>query len=395
MLIPPLYRRGIILGMIIAVGAFAVDMYIPSFAAIARDLHTGPGNVQLTMTAYFLAVAAGQIIYGPISDAVGRRRPLFAGLALFAAGSIWAALAPSIGMLMAARACQGLGAAATAVVPMASISDEHTGPDAARLLSIAILALSISPILAPTLGGVLAQFASWRLIFGVLTVIALLAALLTARLLPETLPCERRVRTGPLRMFATYGRLIADRRFIVPLVTAGCAQSVLLVFISGSPFVFVTLHGLKPMVYGAIFAMHAAALIGISQFNAPMMRIFGTRRLVFINALILCAASLILVALVALVAHGPLPLVLFVALTITMFTCLGMILAPAFLTAMEPFTATAGSAAALGVALELCISSAATLLLGFTANGTAMPMAAVMALAGCGTLMGAVTMGRK
>jgi DHA1 family bicyclomycin/chloramphenicol resistance-like MFS transporter len=392
MIIPSLYRRGIILGMIIAVGAFAVDMYIPSFAAISRDLHTDPGRVQLTMTAYFLAVAVGQIIYGPISDAVGRRRPLFAGLALFAAGSIWAACAPSIGVLMAARACQGLGAASTAVVPMASISDEHTGPDAARLLSIAILALSVSPILAPTLGGVLAQFASWRLIFGVLTVIALLAALLTARLLPETLPPARRVRTGPLRMFATYGRLIVDRRFIVPLFTAGAAQSVLLVFISGSPFVLVTLHGLQPMAYGAVFALHAAALIGISQFNAPMMRVFGTGRLVFTNALILCAAGL---TLAFLVAHGPPPLVLFMALTLTMFTCLGMILAPAFLTAMEPFTATAGSAAALGVALELCISSAATLLLGFTANGTAMPMAAVMALAGCGTLMGAVTMGRK
>jgi DHA1 family bicyclomycin/chloramphenicol resistance-like MFS transporter len=392
MIVPPLYRRGVILGMIIAVGAFAVDMYIPSFAAIARDLHTDPGNVQLTMTAYFLAVAIGQIIYGPISDAVGRRRPLFAGLALFAAGSIWAALAPSIGVLMAARACQGLGAAATAVVPMASISDEHTGPDAARLLSIAILALSISPILAPTIGGVLAQFTSWRLIFCVLTVIALLAAVITARLLPETLPCERRVRTGPVRMFTTYGRLIRDRRFIVPLATAGAAQSVLLVFISGSPFVLVTLHGLKPMAYGAVFALHAAALIGISQFNAPMMRIFGAHRLILTNATILCAAGL---TLALLVAQGPLPLVLFVALTLTMFTCLGMILAPAFLTAMEPFTATAGSAAALGVALELCISSAATLLLGFTADGTAMPLAAIMAAAACGTLAGAFAMGRR
>ncbi len=371
-----LYRRGIVLGLVIAVGAFAIDMYIPSFDAIARELHTDPGRVQLSMTAYFVAVAIGQIVYGPVSDAVGRRRPLFAGLALFGAGSVWAAFAPSIGVLIAARFVQGFGAAATAVVPMASISDEHQGPDAARLLSIAILALSVSPILAPTLGGLLAQFASWRLIFGVLTVISGTAVLVVARFLPETLPASRRVGTGPMRMAATYWSLMRDRRFIVPLAMASSGQAVLLLFISGSPFVFVTLHGLRPIVYGALFASHAAALIGISQFNAPMMRHFGTQRLVSGSALLLATAG---IALAGYAWAGMTALLPFAALTLTMFTCLGMILAPAFLTAMEPFTATAGSAAALGVALELCISSAATLLLAATQDGTAKPMATLMA----------------
>jgi DHA1 family bicyclomycin/chloramphenicol resistance-like MFS transporter len=391
MLLPALYRRGIVLGLIIAVGAFAVDMYIPSFAAIAHDLRADPGSVQLTMTAYFIAVAIGQLIYGPISDAVGRRTPLFSGLAIFAVSSAGAAFAPSIMFLATARFCQGLGAAATAVVPMASISDEHTGPDAARLLSIAILALSVSPILAPTIGGMLAQFTSWRLIFGVLTVIALFAVAFTARLLPETLPHPRRVRTGPAQMLTTYRKLIADRRFLVPLATAGAAQAVLLLFISGSPFVLVTLYGLRPAVYGAVFAFHAAALIGISQFNAPMMRQFGVRNLVRVSAGVLCAAAL---ALAAFTAIGSTPLLLFVALTLTMFTCLGMILTPAFLTAVEPFTAIAGSAAALGVALELCMSSMATAVLAITANGTARPLALLMAGAGFAALAGAQAMGK-
>jgi DHA1 family bicyclomycin/chloramphenicol resistance-like MFS transporter len=380
----PLYRRGIVLGLVIAVGAFAIDMYIPGFDAIARELHTDPGHVQLSMTAYFVAVAIGQIVYGPVSDAVGRRRPLFAGLALFGAGSVWAAFAPSIGVLIAARFAQGLGAAATAVVPMASISDEHQGPDAARLLSIAILALSVSPILAPTFGGLLAQFASWRLIFGALTVISGTAVLVVARFLPETLPAARRAGTGPKRMAATYWRLMRDRRFIVPLATAGSAQAVLLLFISGSPFVFVTLHGLRPIVYGALFATHAAALIGISQFNAPMMRYFGTRRLVSGSALLLAGAG---VSLAAYTWVGMTALLPFALLTLTMFTCLGMIMAPAFLTAMEPFTATAGSATALGVALELCMSSAATLVLAMTEDGTARPMATLMACCGTMTLI--------
>ena len=204
--------------------------------------------------------------------------------------------------------------------------------------------------------------------------------LVTARLLPETLPPSRRVRTGPVRMVANYAALIADRRFIVPLVTAGFSQCVLLVFISGSPFVFVTLHGLQPMLYGAIFAVHAAALIGVNQLNARMMAYFGARRLVRGGAVILAAAALGLLAIVSLQIDA---LWLFVALTLTMFAALGLVLAPAFLTAVESFSATAGSAAALGVALELCMSTTATFVLGMTANGTVWPMVIIMAATGC------------
>ena len=379
----PLVLRGIVLGLLIAVGAFAVDMYIPGFAAIARDLHTDPSHVQLSMTVYFLAVAGGQIFYGPLSDAVGRKRPIFLGLTLFAAGCIWAAAAPSITSLIAARIFQGMGAAATAVIPLAIIRDEHSGPDAARLMSLAMLSLSVSPVLAPTLGGLLVQFASWRVIFAVLTAVTLLAALMVARLLPETLPAARRAGTGPRRLIRTYARLAADRRFTVPLAIAACAQSVLLLFISGSPFVFVTLHAIKPAVYGTIFALHAMALIGISQFNATFMRRFGVRRLLGAATAANAIAGL---CLAALVFAGVTALWPFIGLTLFMFTCLGLIMPPAFLAALEPFGAMAGAAAAIGVALELCVSSFATFLLALSANGTARPMVALMAIFACGAV---------
>ena len=388
----PLVLRGVVLGLLIAVGAFAVDMYIPGFAAIARDLHTDPSHVQLSMTVYFLAVAGGQIFYGPLSDAVGRKRPIFLGLALFATGCIWAAAAPSIASLIAARIFQGMGAAATAVIPLAVIRDEHSGPDAARLMSLAMLSLSVSPVLAPTLGGVLVQFASWRVIFAVLTVITLLAAAMVARLLPETLPMSRRARTGPFRLMRTYARLIADRRFTVPLMIAACAQSVLLLFISGSPFVFVTLHGIKPAVYGTIFALHAMALIGISQFNATLMRRFGVRRLLGAATAANAIAGL---TLAGLVFAGVTTLWPFIALTLFMFTCLGLVMPPAFLAALEPFGAMAGAAAAIGVALELCVSSSATFLLALSANGTARPMVALMAVFACGAVAAWAVLARQ
>jgi DHA1 family bicyclomycin/chloramphenicol resistance-like MFS transporter len=186
-------------------------------------------------------------------------------------------------------------------------------------------------------------------------------------------------------MFATYGRLIRDRRFIVPLLIAGFAQSVLLVFISGSPFVFVTLHRVPPTTYGLLFALHAIAIIGISQFNAPMLRAFGARRLIGGASILLTAAA---VGLAALVAGGMTALWPFVLLSLTIFTSLGLILAPAFLTAMEPFGAVAGAAAAVGAGLEFTCSSATTMLMGLTADGTARPMTAFLALAACGTLAG-------
>ncbi len=378
-------RRAAVLGLLIAVGAFAIDLYIPSFAAIARDLHTSPGRVQLSMTGYFLSLAIGQLFYGPLSDAFGRRRPILLGLGLFALASAAAALAPSIDTLIAARFLQGLGAAATAVIPMAVIRDQHTGPDAARLLSLAMLALSVSPILAPACGGVLAQFASWRLIFVVLIVIAGLAAIMTLRLLPETLPPAARVRSGPLRIVASYAALIGDRRFIVPILIAGSAQATLFTFISGSPFVFVTLHHMAPILYGVVFALHAAALIGISQFNAPMLRRLGTRRLIGGGSLAVAAAS---AALACLVAAGMTALSPLVLLTLIVFTGLGLIMAPAFLAAMEPFGANAGAAAAIGVAIELALSTSVTFVLGITADGSARPMTILMAVAACGTLLG-------
>jgi DHA1 family bicyclomycin/chloramphenicol resistance-like MFS transporter len=383
MTLQPLVRRAIVLGLLIAVGALAIDMYIPGAAAIAQSLHTDPGHVQFSMTAYFLSLAGGQIVYGPLSDAYGRKRPLYLGLAIFAAASAWAALATSITALIAARFCQGLGAAATAVIPLAAISDEHTGPDAARLMTLAMLALSVSPIIAPTAGGLLVQFASWRLVFAVLAAAGLLAMLLTARMLPETLPPSRRLGTGPRRMAATYAGLIGDRRFIVPVLIAGFGQSVLLVFIAGSPFVFISLFGIKPATYGVLFACHAAGLIGISQFNAPILRAVGVRRLLTASCLVLAACSVLLAALVlgGMTALWPL-----IALTLTIFTTLGLILPPAFLAAVENFTVIAGAAAALGVALELCVSTSMTGLLGLLADGTARPMAALMAVGASASL---------
>ena len=377
------YTRAVVVGLLIAVGAFAIDMYIPGFAAIAAELHTDPGTVQLSMTAFFVALGAGQVFWGPLSDSVGRRGPIFAGLALFAVASAAAAFAPGIGWLIAARFVQGLGAAGATVVPMAVIRDEHTGPDAAQMLSLAILSLSISPILAPVAGGFMVQYVSWRLIFVVLVAIGLGTWVLTHFLLPETHPPDRRVSARPLPVLLTYGRLLKNRRFLVPVLIAGCGQALLFLFISGAPFVIVTLHGVSPTNFGLLFALHAMTLIGLSQLNAKAMRRFGALRIMGVGSVLATLAGL---ALFALIAGGMTALWPLLALTLTIFASLSLILGPAFLTAMEPFGATAGAAAALATGMEFACSSTMTGLMGVLADGTALPMAALLAVTACGSL---------
>lgn len=381
----PMLRQAIVLGLLIAVGAFAIDMYIPGFAAIARDLRTDAGAVQLSMTSFFVALAVGQIIYGPISDAVGRRGPVFAGLAVFALGCAGAMLAQDIGALIFARFVQGLGAAATAVVPMAMIRDQHTGPQAAKLLALAMASLSVSPILAPVLGGLLVQATSWRLIFLVLIAITAATAVLVARALPETLPPSRRVRLRPTGILATYKRLLADPRFLAPILVAAFGQAVLFLFVAGAPQLFVTLHGLNPTWFGLLFACHAMCLIGTLQLNAPMLRWLGTRRLVGAGTLGLAVFAL---AFLAAVLAGDVPFAVLVGCTLAMFVCMGLVLGPAFLSAMEPFGAVAGAAAALGAAVEFTTSSTMTFLMGVCADGTARPMAIFTAIAAVATVAG-------
>jgi len=240
-----------------------------------------------------------------------------------------------------------------------------------------MLALSVSPILAPVFGGLLVQYTSWRLIFVVLIIITLTVFLMVWKMLPETLPPAQRVSGRPLAILTTYGQLLRDRNFMLPVCIAGFGQAVLFCFIAGSPFVFVTLHRVPPTIYGIIFALHAIGIIGMSQFNAAMMRRFGARRLIGAAAAALATAALLLAALVFGGMTLLWPLIL---LTITLFLCLGMMLAPAFLTAMEPFGATAGAAAALGVGMEFTISSVTTAMMGLTADGTARPMVGFIAL---------------
>lgn len=369
-------RHAVILGLLIAVGPFAVDAYLPAFGAIAADFGTDQGAVQLTVLCFVSAVAAGQVVYGPISDAVGRKPPVYAGLCLFVLGSLGCAFAGSIEQLLAWRVVQGLGASAGMVLAIAIIRDMHTGVEAARLLSAAILALSVSPILAPLAGGLMIQVASWRTIFWALTLVAIFVGVLLATSMPETHPRARRSRSSGLSVLCAYGRLCRDRTFMSAVCTGGFAQSALLAYVAGSSFLFITLYGTTPLTYSLIFAGNAATIIGLAQLNATIIQRIGAPRLITL-AVGWFAVMAILMCAVILTGRASLPVVavmLFLSLG-----SLGMIMPNATMLALEPMGSMAGTASALSGFLQGLLSAVATLLVGASFDGTARPMVIVMA----------------
>lgn len=186
-------RTAVLLGLMSAVGAFAVDMYLPALPSIGADLKASTSAVQMSLLIFFLSMGFGQIVVGPLSDMYGRKPPLYVGLALFIVGGVGSAMAPNIEWLIAFRFLQGLGASAGMAIPRAVVRDMHTGNEAAKLMSLLMLVFSVSPILAPLSGSLIIESLGWRAVFWVLTGAAVIAIVLLATAQKETRPVEDRV----------------------------------------------------------------------------------------------------------------------------------------------------------------------------------------------------------
>ena len=273
-------RNALVLGMLSAVGPFAIDMYLPAFPAIARDLNADIGAVQMSLMSFFLAVSLCQILYGPISDRVGRKPPIYFGLTLFVLAGIGCSFVQSAEALIALRFVQGVGACASMVITRAIIRDLHTGHEAARLMATTMLVFSVSPILAPLAGSTLTEFFSWRVIFWVIALIGLGGLAVVAFLLPETRAPAARTSGSVGDIARTYLSLLKDRRFLGLVFIGGLGQASFFAYLAGSSVVFIEHFGLTPSLYSLIFATNAIAFIGGAQFNSYLMRRFGAERVV-------------------------------------------------------------------------------------------------------------------
>jgi len=371
---PPLLRTGLVLGLLSLVGSLAMDLYLPAFPVIQHDLGGAPADVQRSLSIFFIALAAAQIPWGSLGDRFGRKGPLYAGLALFLAGSAGCAMARDTGTLIGFRFLQGFGVCAGTAVSRAMIRDLYTGHQAARLLAFTYLIIGISPVLAPLGGSLLLKLVGWRGLFWLLGGLGILGLLLAATALPESLPRERRRAIHPRALLATYGGLLRNMRFIAAAAAAGLATTTPFAFLTAAPFLFAQGYGLTPTAYSLLLGLAAICSIGSTQLSPRMMRRYGPRRLLRGTTL----AGLAVAVTFALAARsGVLPLGWLQAFIMMLFLLVGLTLTPAAVTALDAAEA-AGAAAALLGTMQLAISGVASAAITFFAARTPAPLSLLL-----------------
>jgi DHA1 family bicyclomycin/chloramphenicol resistance-like MFS transporter len=386
-------KNAIVLGLLSAVGPFAIDMYLPSLPAITADLHASDAAAQGSLLSFFIAVAICQVVYGPVSDSFGRKAPLYFGTVLYVAGTVGCGLAPSIGWLVAARFVQGLGACAGMTIPRAIVRDLHTGHEAARLMSLIMLVFSVSPILAPITGSLVTEFGSWRDIFWVIALLGTASLAVAVFLLAETRPPAERIAFDDGAIARNYLQLLRDRHYLGVVLIGGFGMSSFFAYLAGASFIYIDHFGLKPTQFSFVFSINAIAFIGMAQLTGRLGRRFGLPGVV--NGALtfyLTVMSLLL----ALTLAGVDNVFVLAGLMFVSFGAMGLVIPSTAALALENYGATAGTASALMGTLQLVVGVAVVGIV--SAFSTGKPLPVVLAMVVCALiafLIGRATLSRS
>jgi DHA1 family bicyclomycin/chloramphenicol resistance-like MFS transporter len=375
-------RLALLLGAFVALGPLTIDMYLPALPTITDDLATTSATVQLTLTGTLVGLALGQLVLGPLSDALGRRGPLLAGTALHVVASLLVMVAPNIAVLGALRVLQGVGTAAGAVIALAIVRDLFDGRAAATMLSRLFLVLGAAPVLAPTIGGELLRFTSWRGIFAVLAAYGAVMVAVGWFFLRETLPPARRTSSGVRGTLAGYRSLFRDRTYLGLVLVAGLTMAGLFSYVSGSAFVYQEEFGLDEQQFGLLFGAGAFWLIAATQLNPVLLRRWSPAQLLVAGTV---AGAVSGAALVAFSATGTGGLVAVAGtLWAVLFAC-GLALPNAPALALSRHGESAGTAAALLGAIQFGVGALVSPVVGLLGNdalaiGSVIVTALVLAL---------------
>lgn len=364
----------LVLGALITLGPLTIDMYLPALPKIGEELSVSSSVAQLTLTGTLAGLALGQLVVGSLSDSLGRRRPLLAGIVLHMAASVLCFLAPNIAVLGIARGLQGMGASAAAVVAIAVVGDLYSGNTAATVMSRLMLVLGVAPVLAPSLGAAVLLKASWHWVFVALVILAGLLLVMAALALPETLPTSHRRPLKVGGIMRTYGRLLHDARFVILVLVAALGMSGLFAYISAAPFVLQGRYGLDQQMFAAVFAAGAVALIGSTQFNVVLLRRFTPQA---ITVAALASATVVGVVFVGLTIADVGGLIGFLVPVMAILTAMGFVIPNAPAVALSRHSEAAGTAAALLGAAQFGIGALVAPLVGALGNG-ALALSGVM-----------------
>ncbi|WP_340053181.1 multidrug effflux MFS transporter [Pseudomonas sp. JAI120] len=366
------FRILLVLGMLSAFGPMAIDLYLPSFPALATTFGVSVKQVQMSLAAYFVGLAIGQLIYGPVADRYGRQIPLLVGASIFVIASAVCAYAPSLEWLIAARFVQALGGCAGMVISRAIVRDLCTPLESAKVFSQLMLIVGLAPILAPLMGGWLLAAFGWRSIFLVLVIFGVICLYCIWRWLPETAGNNQQPMAGALRRYITF---LGDPALVGYGLAGGLGIAGMFAYIAASPFVFIDLYGVSPSNYGWLFGANAAGFIFTAQLNSYLLRHHGPQywlqRAVWVY--VIASLTLLVVTLAEPAALWPVLLPLFVSTA-----SLSCILPNATACAMAGQGANAGSASAMLGFLQFGVAASASAMVGVLHDGTGRPMGIVI-----------------
>lgn len=366
----------LILGALSTISPFAIDMYLPAFPEIAAALHTSTARISLSLASYFAGMAAGQLFYGPLLDRFGRKLPLYAGLTLFIVASLLCLGAHNVEWLIALRFVQGLGGCGAQVAAMAMVRDFFPARETAKIISLLILILSASPLLAPSVGVFVAVHLGWHWVFIILSAFVALMLFVCWCWLPQGHQPDRSVSLRLRPIFHNYALVLKEPQFLTYALSGAFAFSGLLVYVASSPIIFMEVFHVSPQQFGAIFAGLATGFVGSNQINILLLRKFSSEQIFRATLLVECpVATLLLVGTVGGWFGLPATLVLlFISLS-----SLGLAFPNAAALALVPFDRNIGSASAMLGFLQIGISGLASTSIGIFDSHTMLPVTLVLA----------------
>jgi MFS transporter, DHA1 family, multidrug resistance protein len=372
----------IVLGTLAAFGPLSIDMYLPALPDIAKELHTTPSLVQLSLTFFLIGLSLGQLLAGPLSDVYGRRKPLLIGLIIFFVASLLCAFSQSIWGLIILRLIQGIAGSAGIVISRAIVRDLYSGSELTKFFSLLALVNGVAPVLAPIVGAQLLRIAPWQGVFMVLSVIGLIMFLIVLFGLSETLPIDSRSLGGIKNTLTTFQKLFFDRSFIGYALSQGLVFAAMFAYISGSPFVLQNIYGASPQVFSLIFAINGIGIIISSQITGRLAGWISERKLFVVGLCIAFIGSITLLIMLLLNTslYAILPPLFFVVSSV------GVVSTAGFSLAMQNQGKSAGSASALLGVLSLVFGAIVAPLVGLGGN-PAISMGIVIAIASVSSIL--------
>ena len=365
----------LILGSMTALGPFTIDMYLPGFSAIAADLHTTANKVSLSLSSYFIGIAAGQLLYGPLLDRYGRKSPLYAGLLVYILASIGCSLVNDIDTFIGLRFIQAVGSCAATVAAMAMVRDLFPVDDNPKVFSLLMLVVGLSPMLAPTVGSYVIKASGWHTIFIILGIIGL-CVLLAARFgLGHTRTPDPTISLKPKPIINGFISVLRHPQFYTYAISGGVAFSGLFTYVAGSPILFMDIFKVSGETYGWIFAFMSVSFIGTSQLNSVLLRNYKSGQLVYIG---LALQTIISVTFLIAAVNNLLNLYSTITMLFLYLGCLGLTNPNTAGLSLAPFSENAGSASALMGALQLGLGAVASMLVGIFVKTSMVPMIAIM-----------------